>query len=308
MPREFPRPEFLDKHGLETVPLRAGDTEVEINGGYFVDVKEVPPRGLPPHAERKFPDGFVIKLYRNDRPPSQGFFTSSAFEAGTRRDEIDRMLYGKIGLPLLEQRAILSRRHQEIRRYFAGELPCLVVKTSVFVGRDAAGQAIGLYEIQQRLKNFVSPFSRRPYLRADRFSATRQLKMVRAFIADMESKSAPPWLCDWRANVENDLRSRGLDNERLHKLAGEIRAFIRLAADMPKQEEYFRYKFMDIRGADNLIISRDGHLRLIDTNMLFDLRRDGSGERLIYREFQAFLKSLFLLAEHLENFGSVTVR
>lgn len=302
---EFLRPNFLETHGLATDPLYEADTGNEITGGGFVEIKHLPSGGLPREAKKKFPDGFVIKRYRNDRPSPSASFGSNVIDAWAERDADDRMVFGEIGLTLEQQRKILVNRDKKLRAYFGGELPDLLVKTSVFVGKDANGREIGLYELQPRMRGFVSPLRTRPHPRADVHPSDG--RGVEDSVARMEGAEGWSWVIVWCRQVEEALRNGGIDARGIHELGREIRAFVRLAGEMSSQaDETLHDRFLDIRGADNLIISRDGHLRLIDRNVLYD-RSAPSARGIVYQEFQAMLQTLAKLAEHCENIQGIVM-
>ncbi len=149
----------------------------------------------------------------------------------------------------LEKMASLLKRRQEFTRAYYKELPELVVESQFLIAEGENGQPT-IYEFQEKLNNFHETSSE---------------------------------------GIDNIVKS--LDHEQKEVLIKELRYFVERTNDFIEQknlpegfEEYESF-FPDL-GEQNLVVTADGHLRVIDTNMYHNLwEQDGtfeSSEQLLF--------------------------
>lgn len=212
----------------DSIPLEPWGTDVENKKyrGSTVDVSYFDV--LPPNiAERvgdrePSPTGYVLKEYKTDVTPQLHLFMYDGEGNKIPREKG----------PLLEHErvAILQKRQEVTRSYFADTLPEFVMPSLFFVGQNSKG-SMSVFEIQDRLRDFIHPISNKQ---------------------------------EYGAFVQT------LSDEQKEQLSNEIEALKhKLIYLLIVDKESFHGLIPDFHGG-NIVLTADGHVKTFDTNLYRD--------------------------------------
>lgn len=139
-------------------------------------------------------------------------------------------------MSIMEQAQELRGRQRFVHDFFSRDLPELVVQSEFLVGKDPDNHKPRIFEFHKRLKIFADAC--RPDVLKEQFGAF----------------DAPT--------------QRGL--------LEQLRAFARRGRELAAQRDHPEYtgKVLDLIGENNLIVTERGELKLIDTDILYDVEGD----------------------------------
>lgn len=226
----------------ENIPFIKSEVDVApLFEGSFVDVSRL---DIPQEVKEKIANKYgVVKEYKT---PYHDFLT----------DGLD-----KNKCNTLEVAKLLQRRQRFLKYYFR-DLPSFVVESDYVIGGTKESPKI--YEFQQFIDNSLSLDSLYRNLDLNEF------KWKSKGYLKLEIPQRMQWLLS-KLNLE---AFKNMENELalLFDLYKKMSIWEPSNSDDQEFKE-FSHKILDLEGEDNVYITSNGSLRLIDTNILFNFKK-----------------------------------
>ena len=180
--------------------------------------------------------------------------------------ELDKDLFGPdyAKLSIVDKARILKERQTAVRAIFADDLPELVVPSDFLVGQGVDDEQPHLFEVQPNVPKGVDV------------------------------------LREWY-HVENILEKSPQTRQ---AILGQLKLFVENGRKLQHQQDQpaLKGKVLDLEGANNLIVTPDGDLRLIDTNYLFSPDNVSPKGKKLYDSYFEYLN---LIAAHVREIEEV---